>query len=142
MLSVHSPKDPPWAVIVGSNPGSEALENLGCWPSVSPFVIWCPKIPTLASLGGRGAGCKAGCGGCAMGVLTVLLDQPMPLCLGTCHFLSTQHRPGVALASLGVVSFRRFSHEGQVSQHIGPGLEFRAEWVSLPRQEGHIGRQR
>lgn len=46
MISVHLPKDPPWAVTVGSDQSWEASETLRGWASVSPFVTWSSEIPT------------------------------------------------------------------------------------------------
>lgn len=49
MLGVRLLTDFPWAVTVQSDPRWKALGTLGGWAAVSPFVTWCPQIPTLAS---------------------------------------------------------------------------------------------
>lgn len=49
VLGMHLTKDPPWALTVGSDPSWEASESPRGWASVSPFVTWCPEIPTWAA---------------------------------------------------------------------------------------------
>lgn len=70
-----------------------------------------------------------------------------PFTTATSHLLPTQHGPGMARASLGGTSVRRFSHQSQMNLHTswpwGQGWAGPTTQIKSPRpREDHTGRWR